>query len=255
MPSPSPRFTVHFQRAFNQPVEAETALGRTVVLTGPNLHHLKNVLRLSIGSEVIISDTQTHLALRARIRSLSSEGAELLIEGIETSPSLPPLHLILGMVKPRTADFIVEKCVELGVRTITFFAGMRSQGGEQQRAYERLDRFLRIAESAAKQSGGGPLPKINRAAALPELLAKLHHERSAVDEARYLCSLHGELNALPLTTPHSDTTLLIGPEGGFTTEEEECALSFGYQRLLLSPRTLRVETAVVVGCALILRGR
>lgn len=218
-------------------------------------HHLKNVLRLRPGSEVEIIDGRKRY--RGRYVRDDGERAFCEIDGVEESPLLPPVHLLVGLPSPSVCDIVVEKSVELAATSVQLFIAARSQGRE--RGERRMERLERIAAAAVKQSGAPEIPAIRLHSSLADLFRELHASEKQAGEWRVVCSApQGAseprppgLNELEPPQAGGATYLLIGPEGGFTEEEHALANKWQYLPISLGPCTLRTETAVIAACALV----
>ena len=156
-----------------------------------------------------------------------------------------PLRLTLAqaVLKGAHTDMVVEKSTELGVTAIALFTCARTVARPPA---ERLERWRRIAASAAKQSGRTRVPEIRGPLDLAVVL------QSAAAEAAVL--LHSEAapwrRVLPAAAPPA-ATVIVGPEGGFAEDEVDSARRAGCLLAGLGPRILRGETAGITAVALL----
>lgn len=246
--------------------------GVNVRLERGELSHLGDVLRLGPGSRIQVHDPATGLVVRGIIRAEEGGVVSLEVEAIFRRPEVPALTLIVGAVKPDRVELIVEKTTELGCRAIRIFDAERTNRPITAGGGRRLERLHKIAASALKQSGSATLPEIATSESLEAALATLHGaSRSGPDRyvlvaptpdashtsgmprvfplaTRVLETIHSPLET---STADVDFHLVIGPEGGLTTREVECASSYGYEPASLGVRVLRTDTAAVAGCALV----
>ena len=160
-------------------------------------------------------------------------------------------HLVIGMPANERMDWLVEKATELGVSQITPVMTQRTvlklQG---ERATKRQGHWMGIAQSACAQSGRNRVPVIDAPLSWSEWLGQQHDEPSM----RVLLSLAHDIpgwRELWLGPP-SHLTLLSGPEGGLTPQEEAQAVSIGFKAASLGSVTLRAETAAVAVLAQLL---
>ena len=218
-----------------------------VRITGSDVHHIRDVLRLGPGAQVVCIDESA-----AEHEVNLTEVAEDAVTGriIKTTrPERPIVEVALfqGLPKGRKFDFVVEKATELGADTITPVLMERSvPGGEG--AAKRTERRQRVATAAAKQSRRATLPEIGAPVDFPTLVDALgsydrvllfwEGAREPVDEA--LRNFTGKSLAL-----------IIGPEGGLAAREVEALLSAGATPAWLGPRILRTETAPIVALAVV----
>jgi len=157
-----------------------------------------------------------------------------------------PVHLAVGMPANERMDWLVEKAVELGVASLQPLMGARSVLRMQgERSEKKQARWQAIAIAACEQCGRNRVPAIAPVADVQQWL-----QQGVTTPQRRLLSLrpgsqpfgHGLDSAEALT-------LLSGPEGGFTDEEEHAALSHGFQPVRLGRQTLRAETAALAALA------
>jgi 16S rRNA (uracil1498-N3)-methyltransferase len=214
------------------------------VIDGTEFHHLRHVLRLQVGDSLLLSDehgTEYH----GTIATLSLTCAHVTIT--HTAPATPRFALTLaqGLLKGQKMDFVIEKATELGVsRIVPLVTKFTVAQLREDQAQERLQRWQRIAQSAAKQSGS-PIPHL----APPQSFAKflrqvpesvptlLFYEKERRATLKHFAQSHPELSAL---------TVIVGTEGGFADEEVAHARQGGCLILSLGPQVLRAETASVV---------
>jgi 16S rRNA (uracil1498-N3)-methyltransferase len=253
------------------------------------IHHVRNVLRLSIGDHFIgLDDSGAAIALC----SVTAVGDTVVAaEVIGPAPSdslsntLATVTLFLALPRPATCDAVIEKCVELGIARVILFHADRTQGRlSTDEAEGRRGRLRRVAEAAAKQSGG-TVPHLQFAESLkaglretfgslsgdsrsshsfcficiePELAAaeqKTQQIPLLIDEValrRSACFPSPSHSPAALETPgqYADTYLIVGPEGGMTSEESAIARAYHFQAVSLGPQTLRVETAAILACGI-----
>ncbi len=259
----------------------------TISLSGDNLHHLVHVLRRRIGEEVEVVQENETAAFQGKIVEITTEHANVCLEHKIQLPYQPSVNIVVALSKAAVCDFIVEKSVELGATQISFFLANRSQGAFE--GTKRLSRFNRVSQAAIKQSGASTnAPKISCFQTLEEALSALHNNKMApsADEYRLLCIPSGEniLNLLKKEPCHlealspestslshkiakkpakdisllehskknAESSLIVGPEGGLTSEEIETSLKYGYLASSLGAKVLRTETAALLALSLVL---
>ncbi len=219
------------------------------VLSGPEYHHLRHVLRLQIGDQLALRDERA-TEYRGIISHFSSQKATITIQSVVgTSPSSFTLTLALGLLKSPKMDLVIEKVTELGVQTIMpFFSTNTVVNLPQERLAQRLARWHRVAQSAAKQSGIR-LPHITAPYSFAQLLATvpapeptlLFYEHEQVLSLRAFAATHRVLSSL---------CIVIGSEGGFTPQEVSQAQAAGFTVASLGPSILRAETAGIAAVSL-----
>ncbi|HSN89643.1 MAG TPA: 16S rRNA (uracil(1498)-N(3))-methyltransferase [Anaeromyxobacteraceae bacterium] len=219
--------------------------GATARLTPEARHYLRDVLRLSPGDEVELFDGAGG-AFPARI----DPGFEALALGPrrEARTAGVPLWLLFALSRGEKADLVVQKATELGVaRLVPWIADRSVVRLEGARAEERARRWRRIAEEAARQCRRDDVPEVRPPGSLAAALGGVPAGFGRV-------VLHGEGGGALGTlgpSPSGGYALLVGPEGGLTGAELAACEAAGFTRLGLGPRTLRAETAAIVGVALL----
>jgi 16S rRNA (uracil1498-N3)-methyltransferase len=210
----------------------------TVLLSGPEAHHLLHVMRARLGESVTLFDGQGE-ECEARIERLGRSDVQLAIVSRQAFDRESAIEFVLGVALPKgdRQAFLVEKAVELGVASLVPLITERGVAEPVDKALERLRR--QVIE-ASKQCGRNRLMTIAAPQAWPEFVAS-----PAADTQRLLA--HFVPTARPLSEMPVATRYLaaIGPEGGFTPAEAELALVAGWAPVSLGPRILRVETAAL----------
>jgi 16S rRNA (uracil1498-N3)-methyltransferase len=220
--------------------------GHTARLTGAQAAHLARVLRAQIGMQfdIVVGD-------RVRRGSIV-EISDLIIEfalgvEIDTDPALP-VALLLAVFKFDRLEWAIEKATELGVERIVPVLARRTEKHLAQAAATRVARWRRIAREAAQQSRRSdtveildPMQVRDAVRGEPEAVRLLLAESEQTTTLR---------DALDSSGTNSDSgsrriRLAIGPEGGWTPEEEKLFAAEGWKPVSLGPRILRAETAAI----------
>lgn len=164
----------------------------------------------------------------------------------------PVASICCALLKSDHNDLVCEKACELGVESIIFWQAEHSvvqikDGAEA----KKLDRWKRIAESAAKQSKKTEIPPVELATSL-EKLVTLIDRRSLPGDLRLCCSLSPEAKPMSqVLTAGGRVHLVVGPEGDFSPKEEEALCKQGFLRVALGPHVLRSETAAIAAVAMV----
>jgi len=209
--------------------------GARVMLEPGQAHYLGTVMRLGVGSELLLFDGQSGEWL-ARVAEAGKKRMTLAVDRLtKPAEAVPDLCLAFAPVKRAQTEWLVEKATELGVARLQPIITRRT-------IVERikLERLEAIAVEAAEQCGRTLLPVIAEPIALDRLLAS-HEVR---------CTLYfaDETGGAPLaaTMTPGPATILTGPEGGFTPEERDAIRAApGVRAISLGPRILRAETAAL----------
>lgn len=197
--------------------------------------HAIKVLRLIEGSECDITDG---LGMYARARLIKPDARKCPFEIIQSKfiPRRPfSIHLAIAPTKNMDRmEWMVEKCIEMGVEKISFLHCKTSE-----RTTMNMERIEKIAVSAMKQSQQAWLPLMKPMTPFSAFAKDCQQKQkfiATIDKAK-------PTHLKALATPHSDYAILIGPEGDFTAEELATAASAGFQPVGLGPNRLRTETA------------
>lgn len=216
-----------------------------VTITGEDVNHIKNVLRMKIGEEILISDKNDREYI-CEISELNQDSVLAKIVDINgTTRELPiKVYLYQGLAKGDKMENIIQKNVELGVYKVIPVAMKRSiMKIDKKKEKNKIDRWNAIANSAAKQSKRGIIPEVSNVLSF----------REAVDEAKNMDLLlmpYENAEGMRYTkelieniTVGQNVAIFIGPEGGFAPEEVEYAKENGAKEITLGKRILRTETA------------
>ncbi len=232
-------------------VEPEKLDADRAVLTGPAHHHLKNVLRMKPGDELLVFDGAGREAVGI-LEAFHGETAVVRITGDTDASTESSLDLTLSpcLAKGRKIDLVVEKAVELGVDRICVVTSQRSVGRlSADSAVDRVERWRRIAQGAAEQSGRSVLPVVERIRSLEEFAAERPN-----DALGLVFTTRADPDppaTLRQRYPNTRKVIcIVGPEGGLTPEEIEITRNHGFIDVGMGPRTLRAETASIVAAAI-----
>ncbi len=212
--------------------------GERIVLPPGRAHYLREVLRLRSGAELRLFNGKGG-EFEARIVEAGRRTTVQVGPRRDREPE-PPLAITvaLGIARGERMDFALQKATELGVSRIvpllTERTVVRLSGDRLER---RMAHWRGVVASACEQCGRSRLPQLCEPVPIRSWLAR--------EEGGFLLDPQGEpLRSAP-PPPTAEAVLLIGPEGGFTPQERQLALSRRFRKIALGPRLLRVETAVV----------
>ena len=227
-------------------VEPYQIQGNRIEITGGDVNHIKNVLRMKQGDEISVSNGADGKEYRCGIEELKEDRilCELRFikeEGIEL-PS--KIYLFQGLPKGDKMELIIQKAVELGVYEIIPVACKRAVVKlNGRKALNKTARWQGIAEAAAKQSRRGIIPRVREIMEFKEAMAYSRCAPARIipyELARGMEKTRDLINSLK---PGEDIAVFIGPEGGFAGEEIEQAVCEGVIPVTLGKRILRTETA------------
>jgi 16S rRNA (uracil1498-N3)-methyltransferase len=230
---------------------ADEVEGNRAALVGAHADHLARVLRARIGQEFDIA--ANGILRRGRISTISSGRVEFELAEEITAPPPLQLTLALSIFKFDRMEWAIEKCTELGVSRIVPVLARRTDRHLAAAAEKRRDRWQRIAREAAEQSRRIIPPEIAALCKPKEAAVLEGHTRILLAESEVELTLKDALQRPSSAQDEDkDMTLAIGPEGGWTGEEEKLFRESGWISASLGPTILRAETAAIAATAIIL---
>ncbi len=218
-----------------------------LVLTGENAQHAK-VLRLKNGEEVMVCDGAGHECLCA-VSDVSEGQFSLVVKDRRDSDTEPPVRVSIYMAFPKgdKLEHVIQKATELGAYEIVAFPSARCVSKPDEKSLKKkVERWQKIAASAAEQSGRGRIPEVLVLGSFREAL-----DRAAKADKALMLYENEQATTLRMAMEQgsaSTISLLTGPEGGLEEKEVELAREKGLQVCTLGKRILRCETAPL--CAL-----
>lgn len=223
----------------------EPPSGGQIFLEGEEAKHLSRVRRLAAGDRVEIFDGKG-FATRAEVVTVLRDRVQLRAEGEPLPDRTPTSFLTLATAVPKGErfDWLVEKLTELGVSRLQPVITERAVVDPRD---AKLDRLRRVIVEASKQCGRNRLMELERPRNWGTFL------ESVSDPVRLIAHPGGAgPDSWPIIVPGEAITLAIGPEGGFTDDEVGKAQIQGWIPVSLGTTLLRIETAGIVGAALVL---
>ncbi|MDP2795603.1 MAG: 16S rRNA (uracil(1498)-N(3))-methyltransferase [Sulfurisoma sp.] len=227
------------------------APGAHVALPEAAGHHVARVLRFQAGDALTLFDGcgGEWAATISRIHKDEVHADLKSFDPVERE--LPfAVTLVQGIAAADKMDWIIQKCVELGVASIRPVAAKRSVirlSGE--RMERRVAHWQAIAAAACEQCGRNRVPRVAPIVDLPQYLGEPGGDNEGGDELRLLALPTVARRLRDLPRPVGGLSLLVGPEGGFEEGELLAARAVGVEGVNLGPRVLRTETAGVAAIA------
>ena len=226
--------------------EEKNVMEQKILITGSDFNHIKNVLRMKIGEELIVCDG-TGMEYRCQIKEfLDGEVCLTILEQKKASTELPVrLKLYQGLPKKDKMELIIQKAVELGAVEIIPVMTKRCivKLEDEKKEAKKIERWQAIAESAGKQSGRGIIPKISHVMSYKEALSKASSEGMSLIPYENANGMSSLKEAVKKAVNEQVVSVFIGPEGGFEETEVELAKEYGVIPVSLGKRILRTETA------------
>lgn len=216
-----------------------------ISLTLSDEHHIKDVMRNKINDNIeVVFANKTYLC---KINKLSP--LEIIIEKeiIENPEMNLELTVAIALVNEQKFDLILQKLTELGVSKIIPIKTERSIIKlDNQKETKKIERWQTICKEASEQSHRNKIPIVENIIQLKEL----KNEQSSL---KLICSLNEHSKPLKnyLNNDISSILFTIGPEGGFTKDEEIFLENYDFKSVSLGKRVLRVETAAIYVASII----
>lgn len=235
-------------------VTSEAIGADAVQITGQDVNHIKNVLRLKIGEQICVSDAKGREYI-CRITELTCDAVFAKIEDMQKAAAELPvdIYLFQGYPKGDKLETIIQKTVELGVAKIVPVMTKRSIVKlDEKKADRKRERFQAIALAAAKQAKRGVVPEVlpvmafSEAVSLAKTLDMVLIPYENADGVRASKALIGQI------AKHKSLGIFIGPEGGFDAAEVAAIEDIGGHRITLGHRILRTETAGIMMLSIVM---
>lgn len=229
-------------------VEPSQIQDKRVIITGKDVNHIKNVLRMRVGEELAVSNGMDRKEYRCGILSLEEDAIVCELRFVkEDALELPSkVYLFQGLPKSDKMELIIQKAVELGVYEVVPMATKRAVVKlDAKKAASKVNRWQSIAEAAAKQSKRGIIPTVHDVISFQEALAYANDMKLKLipyELAEGMSTTKEIMECIGKEKPDS-IAIFIGPEGGFDEMEIELAKENKIMPITLGKRILRTETA------------
>ena len=231
-------------RFFVEPEEMQPGF---IVLTGENAAHAR-VLRLKAGEEVYVCDGQGNECV-CTVSDVRNGQISLVVNKRQNASTEPSVKVSVYIAFPKAdkLEHVIQKATELGAFEIVAFPSSRCISKPDEKSLKKkLERWQKIAASAAEQSGRGVIPQVLTVGSYQEAL-----DRAACADKAILFYENEQATTLRMALTekcYTSVSLMTGPEGGLDEREVEQAKQAGLQVCTLGSRILRCETAPL--CAL-----
>ena len=220
--------------------------GDLLHVTGSDVNHIKNVLRMKPGEEIAVSNGLDGKEYRCGIAQLEEDRivCELRFvkeDGVELSAQV---YLFQGLPKADKMEMIIQKCVELGVHAVVPVATKRCVVKlDDKKAKSKISRWQGIAEAAAKQSKRRIVPEILGVMSFKQAIQFVKDFDVRIIPYELADNMERTKEIIGALQPGQRIAVFIGPEGGFDEAEVQEALDNGTEPITLGRRILRTETA------------
>lgn len=239
---------------------------KQIKITGEDVNHILNVLRLGVNDEITVSDGSSR-DFQCRITQCNTDGEPFILANIidifDNNSELPAdIYLFQGVPKGDKMELIIQKCVELGVHSIVPVMMERTIVKlDDKKKEKKIARYNAISESAAKQSRRGIIPKVMPYMSMKEAISFAESQMDYIlfpyefaegmDGSRAIIDqlvkeVFDEKNIIKDNSSddiNKSIAVFIGPEGGFADSEAKQLEDIGAKTMSLGHRILRTETA------------
>lgn len=231
-------------------VPPELIQGEQVAFPDKEWRHIRQVLRLQAGDEIIVFDGIGHRFLTI----IADHGGLIKMELTSTTEPALKVSLAQSLAKGEKMDFIIQKAVELGVHRIIPLATEHAVVKIDAQDTKKLERWQRISEEACKQCGRDLVPLVSPVHKLERLISDWKAKPvcffyEAANQQEHKVSLKKVLNDWAAQNIE-ELLLVVGPEGGFSPAEAARAVQAGWTTCSLGPRILRTETAALTAISI-----
>ena len=233
----------------------EPAMGEnSITITGGDVNHIKNVLRMSVGDKICVINGQNNKEYYCEITAVGNDAVDTRICEIRESDQELGNEVVLfqGLPKSDKMELIIQKAVELGVHTIVPVSTDRTVVKlDAKKEANKRKRWMSNSESAAKQSGRLRIPEVTPVVSYREALEMAKKMDVCLIPYELAEGMEKTRELMSSIQPGQSVAVFIGPEGGFESSEIEKAMEIGAWPITLGKRILRTETAGLVTLAML----
>jgi len=217
-----------------------------ITITGSDVNHIKNVLRMKIGESILICDC-CGKDYHCTIQNMDSQVVEAKVHSVsDTKTELSTkIYLFQGLPKKDKMELIVQKAVELGVTEVIPVMMKRTivKLEDKKKEVKKIERWQSIATSAAKQSNRGVIPTVSEVISYKQALERAKEMDLVLLPYENEEGMKAAREAVQSAKGKKSVAVFIGPEGGYEESEIEQAREMGMIPVTLGNRILRTETA------------
>lgn len=225
-------------------IRKENINGDFINITGENIKHIKNVLRMKKGDVITLNDNEG-TDYTVELKDFNDDCIVSYILKKETCNTEPKLEVTLyqGIPKSDKMDYIIQKTVELGIKKIVPVITERTvvKLKDEKDMEKKKTRWEKISEEASKQSNRGIIPEVAMPLSFEEALKDMSNKQLKL--IPYENENKNTLRSIFNDNYIENAAFIIGPEGGFSENEIKKAERYGITPITLGPRILRTETA------------
>lgn len=232
-------------------VPKEAINEREIIIRGSDANHISNVLRMKEGDKITVCDSKGN-DYNCAIASTNKNEIICKINSIEKSHTESEFKITLyqGMPKLDKMEFIIQKCVELGIYAFVPVITEHTVVKINDKTDKKVERWQKISESAAKQCGRGIIPQIYSPMTLKNAIVDANKNDGIL--IPYENETTKSIKSFLKDFEGNSLAVFIGPEGGFSKSEIDWAINEGATTVTLGKRILRTETAAITASAVIM---
>ena len=226
-------------------VKTEQIKNDTINIIGEDVKHIKNVLRRQVGDILEICNQETGKAYKCEITKIDEIITNKILEELENQEDNIKIDIYQGLPKADKMELIIQKAVELGANAIIPVDMKRCVVKiEPKDEKKKIERWQKIAESAAKQSGRNEIPEIRNIVKIQDIIKFKYDLILVAYENEKENTLKNELLKLK-EYKKVNIAIVIGPEGGLEEKDVELLKQNGAKIVTLGNRILRTETVAL----------
>ena len=216
------------------------------LLSKDDEYHIKKVMRMNKGDKIEIVDNKK--VFICEIISIDPVKARIIEEKNENNENDKTIILVQSLVNETKMDYVLQKGTELGINEFYAYKAVNSVIKENSKSTKKIERWQKIVKEASEQSKRNIIPKVNNIVDIKELC-------NLKADVKLLLTVNEKTknikNILKDFRKYDTLIIVIGPEGGFTSFEENELIKSGFISTSLGKRVLRSETAGMVAISMI----
>ncbi len=227
-------------------VKQEQITEHGICITGGDVNHIRNVLRMKPGEQITVSSGENRKEYRCELVQMDESCVTAKILWADQPDAELPSEICLfqGLPKGDKMELIIQKAVELGACRIVPMATRRAVVRlDQKKAESKQKRWSAVSESAAKQSKRMRVPEVTRVMTFAEAVEYARRYDRRLIPYELAGGMERTRSLLSAVRPGESVAVFIGPEGGFDEQEIALARAAGIEPVTLGRRILRTETA------------
>ncbi len=231
---------------YNFFVSDDSRQGECYLITGSDFNHIKNVLRMQIGENLLVSECGASNLCEIICFEAESAIVKIVEENYQDTNLPVKIYLFQGLPKSDKMELIIQKAVELGADYIVPVQMNRCVVKlDDKKKKSKVSRWQSIAESAAKQSKRNIIPEVTDVLSYKQAVEMAKDLDLFIVPYENKDGMKATQNALSEMKSGSTVGIFIGPEGGFEEYEIDAAENAGGKAVSLGKRILRTETAAI----------